>query len=373
MANKVFGLNVDFNLNQTIKQRFENLISAPTRTASDAGYIYFNTTDGYPYLWTGTIWLNLGSGTSTVWRKSDGLTPADSYTERIQHNGTVVLNGVAHDAAYNNSMGSTYFAGNVGILGTTIGSENTTGWLNVRGNQGIRIQQINQNVGYIQLGNDGLGTMAGNQVGDRNVSVSRPFTASTSQSSDPNWINMELRANVNYTNATGPTNTFTSLKINPTRTAIDVHYGIDMLGRLWLRDYNQDVTYESAVRGLGVSSTGKVVTTGIGGGGSVAVEEEGVTVVGTATVLNFVGTSVTATDAGAGQVDVTITGGGGAANTVTDYVSDYVVAEQKLYQGYNLNSSPVITRTDAAGTVETATGLTDLATDWPNRLSLTYV
>ena len=51
----------------------------------------------------------------------------------------------------------------------------------------------------------------------------------------------------------------------------------------------------------------------IGGGGGVAVQDEGVSVA-TALTLNFIGAGVAATDAGAGVVDVTISGGGGGGN-----------------------------------------------------------
>ena len=114
---------------------------------------------------------------------------------------------------------------------------------------------------------------------------------------------------------------------------------------------------------------------GVTGITGIQTQDEGVVVSTSVQTLNFVGAGITATDLGSGvtQVQVTATGGGGTSHTVENYVDDYIVAEQKLYQGYDLDGSPVITRTDAFYNVESATGLTDLATDWPNRLSLTYV
>ena len=43
-----------------------------------------------------------------------------------------------------------------------------------------------------------------------------------------------------------------------------------------------------------------------GGGGSIAILDEGGTIVGTASAINFIGTCVAVTDAGAGQADVTL-------------------------------------------------------------------
>tara|TARA_B110000503_G_scaffold143238_1_gene243446 strand:+ start:3516 stop:4208 length:693 start_codon:yes stop_codon:yes gene_type:complete len=62
--------------------------------------------------------------------------------------------------------------------------------------------------------------------------------------------------------------------------------------------------------------------------------------------------------------------GGGSVNTVTSYRSSAVGLT--VYAGYLLNSSPVITRY-ISGTIATAQGVTDLETDWANRLTLTYI
>lgn len=65
-----------------------------------------------------------------------------------------------------------------------------------------------------------------------------------------------------------------------------------------------------------------------------------------------------------------IGGGGGASNTITDYRSSFET-DGYVYAGYLLNLTIVITRTKD-GVLETAQGLTDLETDWTNRLTLTY-
>ena len=62
--------------------------------------------------------------------------------------------------------------------------------------------------------------------------------------------------------------------------------------------------------------------------------------------------------------------GGGGGATVTSYRSDAVGTT--IYAGYLLNGNPVITRY-IEGVIATAQGVTDLETDWANRLNLTYV
>ena len=65
------------------------------------------------------------------------------------------------------------------------------------------------------------------------------------------------------------------------------------------------------------------------------------------------------------------TGSGGVGgDTVASYRSDAVGTT--IYAGYLLNGSPVITRY-IEGVIATAQGVTDLETDWANRLTLTYV
>lgn len=58
------------------------------------------------------------------------------------------------------------------------------------------------------------------------------------------------------------------------------------------------------------------LSTAIGGGGTIAVQDEGTPIL-TASTLNFVGAGVDATDAGGGVATITIPGGGGGAGTST--------------------------------------------------------
>ena len=73
MAKKIFGLTVDFNKNELIKVRFENLLTFPTLTGSDVGYIFWHTVNKKPYGWDGTVWVDLaqagtggGGATNTI-------------------------------------------------------------------------------------------------------------------------------------------------------------------------------------------------------------------------------------------------------------------------------------------------------------------
>ena len=82
--------------------------------------------------------------------------------------------------------------------------------------------------------------------------------------------------------------------------------------------------------GAGVTATdagsGEVLVTIPGGGGvSVAVEDEAVELIAGVSRIDFAGAGVTATDAGGGEILVTIPGGGGAATDIDggDAVSAY--------------------------------------------------
>jgi len=64
-------------------------------------------------------------------------------------------------------------------------------------------------------------------------------------------------------------------------------------------------------------------------------------------------------------------GGGGASNTVTDYRSSIEV-DGYIYSGYIINDVPTIKRV-IDNTEEFAQSVTNLETDWTNRLILTYI
>jgi hypothetical protein len=62
----IFGQNIDLNKNEALKFRLENLLSAPSLTVGDAGYIYHNTASNGFFGWNGTAWVDLGaSGAGT--------------------------------------------------------------------------------------------------------------------------------------------------------------------------------------------------------------------------------------------------------------------------------------------------------------------
>lgn len=56
--------------------------------------------------------------------------------------------------------------------------------------------------------------------------------------------------------------------------------------------------------------------TAVSGGGTVAVEDDGVSVVASSSTLNFTGSGVVVTDGGGGQADIAIAGGGGSFSGV---------------------------------------------------------
>jgi hypothetical protein len=79
----------------------------------------------------------------------------------------------------------------------------------------------------------------------------------------------------------------------------------DRTSNLLVAGTNVTLAYDDLANTLTISSTG-------GGGGSVAVKEEGSTVIAAAASLNFIGATVTVTDAGSSQANITITSSGGS-------------------------------------------------------------
>lgn len=62
----------------------------------------------------------------------------------------------------------------------------------------------------------------------------------------------------------------------------------------------------------------------------------------------------------------------GVSSKVDDYRADFEVTDEYIYSGFNFNLVPTILRTKDS-VVEVAQGVTNLTTDWTNRLSLTYL
>lgn len=58
----IFGHNVDFNYNETLKQRFENQLTFPTLNTSQKGFVFFHTANEKFYGWNGATWLDFSAG-----------------------------------------------------------------------------------------------------------------------------------------------------------------------------------------------------------------------------------------------------------------------------------------------------------------------
>ena len=71
-------------------------------------------------------------------------------------------------------------------------------------------------------------------------------------------------------------------------------------------------------------------------------------------------------------IELKIAEGGISNKEVKDYRSDFDAPSLFIYSGYHLNNVIVIKRVKD-NTEEFAQGLTDLETDWTNRLTLTYI
>ena len=58
-----FGQAIDLGAYPPVRQRWENLATAPS--SPGLGYIYYNTTDNAAYFWNGTAWKPV-AGTNIV-------------------------------------------------------------------------------------------------------------------------------------------------------------------------------------------------------------------------------------------------------------------------------------------------------------------
>lgn len=67
-----------------------------------------------------------------------------------------------------------------------------------------------------------------------------------------------------------------------------------------------------------------------GGGSSVEVQDEGITITGTASLLDFAGAGVTVTDNGGGSVTITIPGGGGGTTISVPFQSKWFGARKEI-------------------------------------------
>ena len=60
MAKKDFIVHIDLNKNEIQNMRLQVLATAPSVSAGDIGFTYWNSTDNTAYSWTGTDWIDLG-------------------------------------------------------------------------------------------------------------------------------------------------------------------------------------------------------------------------------------------------------------------------------------------------------------------------
>lgn len=135
--------------------------------------------------------------------------------------------------------------------------------------------------------------------------------------------------------------------IDPDTELLEWHWkrpvaGSAALGSGYLGDVRLD-TDEGDIYMMLTSPSGsdwtRLQTGGGGGGSGVKVKDEGTTVLTLAETLNFVGSGVTATNAGGGVVTVTIPGGGGAGvgtvHTVEDSLGGLVEEpEHLIFEGF---------------------------------------
>ena len=61
MAKKDFLVHIDLNKNEIQNMRLQVLATAPSVSAGDIGFTYWNSADDTAYSWTGTEWIDLGS------------------------------------------------------------------------------------------------------------------------------------------------------------------------------------------------------------------------------------------------------------------------------------------------------------------------
>lgn len=64
MAKKDILVSLDLNKNEILNTKLQNLASPPALTASDKGFMYWDTVDNLAKFWTGSAWIN-GGGTVT--------------------------------------------------------------------------------------------------------------------------------------------------------------------------------------------------------------------------------------------------------------------------------------------------------------------
>jgi len=99
-----------------------------------------------------------------------------------------------------------------------------------------------------------------------------------------------------------------------------------------------------------------------GSGGSINIEDEGVVTVTAATILNFVGSAVTVTDAGSGEATITIVGGSSESTSVSDTATLDLTLTGSDITGDVIESALTITESQISDLTHTTNTTRDIAT-----------
>lgn len=127
---------------------------------------------------------------------------------------------------------------------------------------------------------------------------------------------------------------------NPTATASDV--AVNGSANTFMRSDAAPAIQKASssqfgivkVDGTTITESGGVISA-IGGGGAVSVEQNGTEIVASATTLNFIGATVS--DAGGGQANITLSGGGGGVPTI---VQSKAIDLSNMSSGITLDAAP---------------------------------
>lgn len=81
--------DINLNKNQLQSARLHNLATAPSATATDIGFVYYNTTDNKVYVWDGTAWFDVSGDIKSI---SSSTTNQLSVTSGTGPNPSLAIN-----------------------------------------------------------------------------------------------------------------------------------------------------------------------------------------------------------------------------------------------------------------------------------------
>jgi len=92
----IFADDVNFNYNLTSKLRHDNLITFPSLTAAEKGFVFFHTANNKFYGWTGTTWLDFslsggGGGGDVFLAANQTFTGANTFASTSYYQGSLIL------------------------------------------------------------------------------------------------------------------------------------------------------------------------------------------------------------------------------------------------------------------------------------------